>query len=340
MSEVRRMRKRTAYGLMLGITLSTVGAMLWVPGEAARTVRAQQVEVRGFEERVEGGGVLGRSGEYSVSSLSGGVVAQVFVSANQRVEAGQALFRLDTSAQEQALASLLRSEGEDRALQAQALDGAASAWQDGAQWVNEARGTQARIQREQLEAQIAAMTVRAQEAGEVLSTYVCSGEVLMPGVPALTLAQEKQVVRMQVGEREALRLQPGLKARFLRDDALLGEGTVASVGMPTTRPDGVLSVAVELSPLQAIELPVGARLDVEIVCQVQEDALLVPLDALDEQAGTVWQVYKQRAWQVPVEVGLQDALHVAVSGLPDGAWVVLQPPADLRQGELVEVSGS
>ena len=88
--EVHGMRKRTAYAFMLGITITTVGAMLWLPKESPRPVRARPVETRRIEERVEGGGVVGRSGEYTVSSLNGGVVAQVFVKANQRVEAGQA----------------------------------------------------------------------------------------------------------------------------------------------------------------------------------------------------------------------------------------------------------
>jgi|GEM_PF-3275165 len=321
------MRKRTAYAFMLGITITTVGAMLWLPKESARPVRARPVEGRQvIEERVEGGGVVGRSGEYTVSSLTGGVVAQVFVSAPQKVEAGQALFRLDSVAEEQALVSAMRNQG---VVIPQGFEG-------GVQWLADARDDQTRQQAEALQMRIAANTVRAMEAGEVLATYIHAGEVLLPGAPALTLAQERQVVRMQVGERESLRLKAGQRARFLRDDDLLGEGVVLSVGMPMARQDGVLSVAVELAPDGVIALPTGARLDVEIICRAQQEAMLVPLEALVEDS--VWQVYGQRAWQTPVRTGLQDALHVAVEGLPEGALVILHPPADLREGELVEVS--
>ncbi|MCL2812843.1 MAG: efflux RND transporter periplasmic adaptor subunit [Clostridia bacterium] len=321
------MRKRTAYAFMLGITITTVGAMLWLPKESARLVRARPVEGRHIiEERVEGGGVVGRSGEYTVSSLTGGVVAQVFVSANQKVEAGQALFRLESDAQEQALVSAMRTEA-IAAPQVLEVD---------TQWLADARDDQTRQQTEALQARIAANTVRAMEGGEVLATYIHAGEVLLPGAPALTLAQERQVVRMQVGERESLRLTAGLRARFFRDDELLGEGTVLSVGMPMARQDGVLSVAVELTPDHAIALPTGARLDVEIICRAQQGAMLVPLEALVDES--VWLVYGQRAWRTPVRTGLQDALHVAVEGLLEGALVILHPPMDLQEGELVEVS--
>lgn len=331
------MRKRTAYAFMVGITLTTVGAMLWLPKESARPVRARLAEAGGvIEESVEGGGVMGRGGEYTVSSLSGGVVAQVFVTANQRVTAGQALFRLDTATEEQALSSALRAEAVAAQSQGNALNDVAQIFEDGAQWLAEAQAGQARQQVETLQARIGAMTVRAMEDGDVLATYIQAGEVLLPGAPALTLAQERQVVRMQVGERESLRLKAGLRARFLRDDALLGEGAVTSVGMPTARQDGVLSVAVELEPDQPIALPTGARLDVEIICHAQEGVTLVPLEALVD--GAVWQVFEQRAWRVPVRVGLQDALHVAVEGMLEDAMVILQPPFDLREGELVEVS--
>lgn len=331
------MRKKTAYGFMLGITVVTVGAMLWVPGERARPVRAEQVTLRRMEERVDGGGLIGRIGEHTVSSLSGGVIAQVFVEPKQQVEKNQALFRLDTSVQEQALSALLRAQDRGQALQGAPLEDAATVWEDGAQWLTEAQREENRRQAEQLEVQIAAMTVRAQEAGEVLSTYIRAGEVLLPGVPALTLAQDAQVIHMQVGERESLRLREGMRARLLRDDVSLGGAVVTTVGLPQTRQDGVLTVAVELRPDQTIPLPVGARLDVEIICKEQEQALLLPLEAIDESTQSVWQVYKQRAWQVPVEVGLQDALHAAVQGLAGDAWVIVQPPSDLQEGELVEV---
>ena len=73
---------------------------------------------------------------------------------------------------------------------------------------------------------------------------------------------------------------------------------------------------------------------------------MVPLEALSdglhyaqsESEAVVWQVYGQRAWRVPVKTGLEDALHVAVEGLPGDALVILHPPPDLRQGELVEVN--
>lgn len=336
-SEVHRMRKKTAYGFMLGITVVTVGAMLWVPGERARPVRAEQVALQRMEERVDGGGLVGRVGEYTVSSLSGGVIAQVFVEPKQWVEKNQALFRLDASVQEQALSSLLRAQDRGQALQGAPLENAATVWEDGAQWLTEAQAEENRRQSEQLEAQIAALTVRAQEAGEVLSTYIRAGEVLLPGVPALTLAQDAQIIHMQVGERESLRLREGMRARLLRDDQLLSGAVVTSIGLPQTRQDGVLTVAVDLQPDETIPLPVGARLDVEIICKDQEQTVLLPLEAIDESAQEVWQVYKQRAWRVPVKVGLQNALHASVQGLASDAWVIVQPPSGLREGELVEV---
>lgn len=331
------MRKKAAYAFMLGITLTTVGAMIWVPGEQARQVRTVPVQIRRMEERVDGAGLLGRVQEHAVSTLSGGQVAEMFVTSREQVRQGQALFRLDSTTLEQSLVALLQGRDSEVTLRASALEEIGSVWEDGSQWVLQAQDQRTQQQVEALQRQIAACTVRALTDGEVLATYVRAGEVALPGAPVLAMAQATQVVRVQVGEREALRLQTGMEARFLRDDQWLGEGVVLSVGLPQMRADGVLTSLVELVPNAPIDLPAGARLDVEILCAVQEGASLVPVEALDEDESRVWQVYERRAWPVAVRTGLQDALQVAVQGIPEDAVIIVSPPGDLKEGQLVEV---
>ncbi len=321
------MRKRAALGWMLGITAATVAAMVLWPKEQPLPVRAQQVHVQRIEQRVDGTGVVGQRGEIAVSSLTGGLVAQVYVAAGAPVAEGQPLLRLDTAAMEQALGELTRGQP--------ALRGALADTQ--AAFIADAQRDQLDAQAGQLSREIAAGTIRATTTGQVLETYVRAGEVLLPGAPALRMGEQAQVVRMQLGERESLRVTPGMRARLLRDDVLLGEASVATVGLPTTRADGVVTAAVELTPDAPITLPAGARLDVEIVCRVQEQAVLAPLEALDAGENAVWVVHGQRAWRVPVVAGLMDALHAAVQGIAADTWVIVSPPQDLDNGRLVRV---
>ncbi|MDR3052066.1 MAG: efflux RND transporter periplasmic adaptor subunit [Oscillospiraceae bacterium] len=328
------MMKRAALLGLLGITAATVTAMLAWPGQQPIPVRAGQAQTRDVRDLVEGTGSLGRLDEINVSSLSGGLVAQVYVTAGQQVRAGDPLLRLDAAAQEAALAQTLRTAGLARAAQTEA----AQTWAQGAQWLGQAQQADAAGQAAAVAQQVAAQTLRAARDGEVLAAYIRAGESLLPGSPALRMGGAQQAVRMQVSERDALRVQPGMRARFLRDDALLGEGAVVSVGMPALRGDGVLTAAVDLTPDAPIPLPAGARVDVEIICRTQPGAVTVPLEALNEAEGAVWRIQQGRAWPVPVRVGLRDALEAAVQGVHAGDWIILIPPVGLVAGARVEVS--
>lgn len=78
-------------------------------------------------------------------------------------------------------------------------------------------------------------------------------------------------------------------------------------------------------PVNTLNLPIGASASVDIFSSRTENALLVPLEALNENASGEYTVYvsttnglEQRA----VKIGLQNELYAEVtSGLTDGEIV-------------------
>ena len=306
---------------VLAVTACAVLAMLLWPREQAIEVRTVRLEQRAIEDCVMGAGLIGRQDTRLISSQTGGRVAAMYVRPGEWVQAGQALLRLDAGALEQALAQSVRSGASLTAFSPDVEATLRDAQREDAQT---------------LAAQVAAQTIRAQQAGQVLYTFVRDEEVLRPGSPALTLAGAQACVTMQVGERDAARLREGMAARFVRDGEIVGTGTVTSVGLPMAREDGVSLAQVEIAVQGDLGLPVGSRVDVEIVCASRESAYVLPIEAFSQDEEYVWQIYRDRVWPLALETGLQDDFGVEVLGAPAALCVAVEGAQELEPGALVK----
>lgn len=306
---------------VLAVTACAVLAMLFWPREQAVQVRTARLERRTIEDCVMGAGMVGRQETRQISSQTGGRVAAMYVRPGDWVQAGQALLRLDAGILEEALARAVRSEP---AIEAFGTN------------LEAIRQDAQKADIEALAAQVAAQTIRAQQDGQVLYTFVKDEEILLAGSPALTLAGAEACITMQVGERDAARLQEGMPARFVRDGEVVGMGTVAAVGLPMARADGVSLAEVELAVQGELELPVGSRVDVEIICASRESAYVLPIEAFTQDEGYVWQVYRDRVWPLALETGLQDDFGVEILGAPMTLCVAIQDAQELAPGMLVK----
>lgn len=315
---------------LLVVTACAVLTMLFWPREQAVKVKTAQLTRRTIEDCVVGSGVIGRQDTCSVASQTGGRVAELYVEAGQWVQAGQALLRLDGSLLETQLQQGVR-RAQSAAIQTFGSDAANS--------LAAAQQEAAADEVEALAAQMAALTIRAQQDSQVLYTHVKSGEVLLAGTPALTLAGAQQCVSMQVGERDAARLRTGLPVRLLRDDKIIGTGRVASVGLPMARVDGVSLADVEVIPDEEIDLPVGSRVDVQIVRASSAHALVLPVEAFGDDEQSVWQIYEERVWPLKLKTGLQDDFGIEVLNAPRTLTVATDAQGELEAGRYVKAVG-
>lgn len=293
---------------ILGITLAAVLCLAAFPGRErpAAQVTTCRVTLGTVEQVLALNGTLGYEMEYAAVTPQAGVVEAVYVRPGDRVQAGQALFRLNGKAQGQAVAAL--------------LSGGSSLGDMGAEL------TQTRLQ--QAMAQLEALTVRAAADGLVQQVQVTPYGGVAAGAAAVLLSGESQAIRCSAVLRDAERLRPGMQASILKDGACLTTAVVAEIGPAQVNAGtGQVQCQVTLTPAAPVGLPLGAALEVEITLASRNQVPVVPIQALTER-DTLWWVADGRCYQVPAQVLLADEANCWVP-LPVGTEIICG-------GEIVE----
>jgi HlyD family secretion protein len=170
--------------------------------------------------------------------------------------------------------------------------------------------------------------------GRVLSIDVVVGNRISSG-PFLTLADDSQLrVQVNMDETDLPNLKTG-QAVTVSFDALPGQsfaGQVTSINPSLANIRGASAVAIEVqldqSAIQALkDHPLGLSASAEVVVGQANNAVIVPLEALQQQADGSYAVTVMRNGQPQlqkVEVGLSDYTSAAItSGLNAGETVVL-----------------
>jgi RND family efflux transporter MFP subunit len=141
-------------------------------------------------------------------------------------------------------------------------------------------------------------------------------------------------ITAEVDEENIAQVSPG-QAVLIRADAFPGQifrGAVASVtpkGDPVARSYRVRVALPEDTPLM-----IGMTAETNIVLRSDENALLLPATALDQDK--VWVVEDGRLVARTVTVGAKSARQVEIrTGVTDGDWVVASADARLETGQRV-----
>ncbi len=330
--------RRALVPIMAVAVLAAAGAAAWalldrpVAVTTAKATRGPAVEL------IYATGFVEPEHPVTVSSRILAPVVAVLADEGDAVARGQPLVRLDDSEQ-RALLDQARAEATARTL---AETRTVTLFREG--WVTKAArdeavaaAASARAALDAVTARLDQMTVRAGIAGVVLKREVEPGDLASPGVPLFELGDPaRALVNATVDERDIARVQPGQRA-LLSSDALPARtiaGHVAQItpgGDPTVR-----AFRVKIAVDDAVALPFGLTLEVNIVARRHLRALLVPAAALDGNA--VWLVRGDRVERRPVRTGIAGTDRVEIlSGLDDGATVVVAPPAGLADGDRVRV---
>ena len=295
------MKKVKASLGICAITLMAAGVMLGSAGadDAAR-VQLCQVETGRVEQVLAISGVLRKEVEYAAMAPSTGVVAQVYVAPGDLVAAGQPLFRLADDVQVMAVSTALESR---------------------ASWPENVGQGLGQTQLREAAAQLESLTVRAAADGVVEQVNVVEHGGVLAGTAAVVLSGGGQEVQCSVVLRDAQELQCGMQARILRDEEIITKAEVVRIGgaeVSTTTGQTVCQVS--LKPRDAIDLPLGATLEVEVILYGQEGVPVLPVQAVAPE-GAVWWVTEGRSYLTPVETLMADEVNCWVN-LPEGTVVV------------------
>ena len=313
---------------LLAVTAVAVAALLVWPAVALSSIPTEQtatvslgVSARGSVQKtlLLAGTTAYADERFAISPQSGIAVWVTSKQEGQSVARGEALLRLDVTAQENLLAACYAKPSE-KSLSSELLLAA---------------GGQPRLSADQLKESISQSTVRAHEAGQVLRTLVRPGEAVQAGTPVALLASSNQEIRALADAHERRQLRPGLPVRLEQNGAFIAWGRVESISSLTVDSVSGLSVAqVNVKPVSPLSLAMGESVEVSVILEENADTVTVPLEALDDQ-GRIWQVHDGRAWPLAADAEVFDDQRVPVTGLSENTPVILSPPNNLVSGQRI-----
>jgi HlyD family secretion protein len=188
--------------------------------------------------------------------------------------------------------------------------------------------------------------LRAPFDAVVVERHLEAGTVVRAGEPIFTLMDPATVWTLAyIDEARAGTVAPGQSAE-VRLRSLPHEvfgGTVARIGIESDRvnEERRVWIACDRCPSQPY---LGEQAEVRITVATLPEALLVPeiaVSGFDGHQGRVWTVRDGELAEVPLVFGhrTEDARLEIVSGLPEGAQVVVAPARGLSEGRKARVTG-
>lgn len=280
-----------------------------------------------------------------------GRIAAILVREGDRVQAGQLLARLDTTAlganQASAAAEVVRAQADVK----RAEDLFAKGWVT-APRVEQARATMAAAQARARAASfdVTLASLRAPAAGVVLARPGEPGQIAQPGQTLLTIGDMNQgfVMRLPLADRDAARVRQGQPA-MVRIPAL-GAGTlvgqVSEVGARGDDGTGTFRIEVKLPANKRLASGQIGTARLTLGSAEPGAPISVPATAVfgaraDEGFVYVLEPVTRRVRRRQVALGtVSDAGVIVTAGLKPGDQVVTTGIDRLRDGQVIEVAGT
>lgn len=292
--------------LMIWMTAAAVAVMFALPYTPARVVQTAAVERGDLLHTVLLSGAAGYAQQQMCVSLQAGMVREVLVKPGQPVKAGQLLFRMDTSAQEQALAALQRARHEGgawTALASQQLE-----------WMKT---------EQQLMQSIEAAQIRAQFDGIVEHVYTSEKMYVRQASMLGSVRSAQRCVVASARMTDCAAVSIGAAAVLRQDGCELGAASVESIHAPDETGMQRL-VLLPADERQLERCAAGEKIAVELVTEIYADCALIPLSAV-EADGRVWFVQDGKAFCERIDISRRSAYAVAASLEWAGRRVIVNP---------------
>lgn len=205
--------------------------------------------------------------------------------------------------------------------------------------VSDSKVTLANLAVQQLQDTLDDMAFTSQIDGTVLSVNVNKGEVLMPGVPAMVIADTSNTrVTGYVYEKDVSSISEGMNVKLHTEKGYY-EGVIDSIGDAAMAVGDTASfenmAKVDIIPADSFAKMPGAIVDIEIILSEKSGVVALPIDCVMDN-GCVFVVgedgvLEQRA----VTTGFEDTFNVEITaGVYAGETVVISPEG-LEEGQQV-----
>ncbi|HKK72711.1 MAG TPA: efflux RND transporter periplasmic adaptor subunit [Candidatus Krumholzibacteria bacterium] len=200
---------------------------------------------------------------------------------------------------------------------------------------------QRQIELQDAERELSYTRVRATIAGTVTQRFVKLGDQVSPGQQLFELIDFRSLQALvYVPEKELTRLEPGQPVR-VRAPAIREEPYMATLQRVSPIVDartGTVKATVDVGGQPGLRP--GLYVDVELITEVREDALLVPKRALvyEDDRMTAYRVRSGVVERVPIVPAMSnDAFVLPAGGIAEGDTLVTAGQAGLKSGARVEI---
>lgn len=348
-----------ASGLAAAVIIAAIVPRLMKKEQFAQPVQDAVVEV----QKPDTGNIYVKSAvvgtisseEYaSVSLKAGGDVTEVYVKAGDHVEAGDALFDIDTKQVESAKnnmdsASLKLSQAQDELSRQKVLyDGGGISEQAYKQYQDNV--TSAKISYDSAKTnydnQLSYSKVTAPISGTVEVVNIEKLDTVQQGTAACVISGGgAKTVEFSVSEKVAKNISVG-DEMSVEKDGIEYEGKIYEISSMADNQTGLFKVKAKLSKAgDDSSLPTGSSVKLYVVTEKAEDVMRVPVDAVYYDGGLSY-VYTYDAKEsclhkVQVETGTYDSEYIEIkSGITKDDEVLITWSAELYEGVKVRLKGT
>ena len=309
------MTKARASLWMFGMTFLTVSFMLLWPYTPKKIVTTATVQMGDLLQTILLAGTASYESERPIVSLLDGQIQRVHIIPGQRVQKGQLLFSLDTTAEEEMLAYVIKARIQQEQL-----------YQEDALAAMAVQGiTQLREKEKELRSRIEAAQIRAQQDGRVEQVYVQDGDYAKTAQFLGTLSGE-QICICVAADTDTLRFAKiGSPAVIKKNGKLAGMAVLDSLSAPVMEETtGAAAQQGVFRILDAGQINAGDRLTLEMLQNRTETAALVPISAVSRK-NEVWIDEGGKAVPVSIDVSIRNDTWVAAGDELTGKKVILLP---------------
>jgi membrane fusion protein, multidrug efflux system len=311
----------------------------------ATPVSARVVEAGDLEVTLRASTNLQARERIDLVPKQAGVVMSILVEEGDRVQAGQALARLDDEewtlqAEQSAARATAAGEAANRARRLQEM--ALVSEQEVERLVSEARVAEAEVGLARLRVENA--TIRAPFTGTVTHRYIDRGQQVNTTNPAFSLADlDRLEALVAIPEREVSRVQVGQVARILLQEgaAPVTSGVVERIRPVVDATSGTVQVTVTVpAGPSGSGLRPGQFVNVDPVTETLTERITLPRTSVlvDGAAPRVFVVQEGQAVERDVELGYSRGDRVEIrTGVLPGDTVVIVGQDNLRAGASVQI---
>ncbi|MBR3874262.1 MAG: efflux RND transporter periplasmic adaptor subunit [Clostridia bacterium] len=310
------MRRSTVASLSIGITVLFMGFA--THQDEAITVQTAVIRTGDFLQTLPMIGTVEYEQQHNSFVLRNGKIAKVYVRKGQKVKAGELLFALDMSDEENAMTKLSQLRYQQQSIRDMGSVANLMTLQSEYELLR---------QEVELKQRIKASHMRSEAEGVVEAVYIKEGTYAQTGELAVVVRGEEKCIKVLADPSELAGIDCGTAAVMTHQGQYTGAAKIERIGAPVMTTEGIRQ-QITLVPMDGNDLDLyeaGTSISVKVLTDSIPSQALIPLAAIDSNE-RVWMIENDRVYSVGLENGKYNNQFVAVPMHEwDGRQVVLLP---------------